>query len=77
MNKYYRSKFTKFVLSLQKDLEQGKIDEQQFNFLLGVFIKNEMNNFVKEEISGLLPEENEINHQMMFLSYKKRKLSYA
>ncbi len=78
MGKEYNNKLTSFLLSLQKDLKDRKIDEEQFNFLLGVFFKNEMNQFIKDELDELIPQEESDKQKMTLLSYKKNsKLTYA
>lgn len=77
MGKNYQSNLFVFLRSIQKDLKDNKIDEKQFNFLLGLFIKKELNNIVNNEIDNIIPKNENINN-MTFLTYKRnRKFSHA
>jgi len=75
-NKYENSLLTTFN-SLQKDLTAKKINEEEFNFLLGVLLKNQVNNFISSEVESLLPT-NKDEQSMTMISYKRdRKFSHA
>ena len=77
MGKNYQSKLFIFLNSIQKDLNNKKIDEKQFNFLLGLFLKKELNNMISNEIDEIIPKNNNIKN-MTFLTYKRsRKFSHA
>jgi len=78
MGKDYQNKLLVLLSSLQRDLKNGKINQAQFNFLLGFLFKHEMNNFIKEEVEDLLPETKNNHQTVTFVSYKRnRKISYA
>jgi len=73
----YQNKLFNFLNSIQRDLSNNKIDEKQFNFLLGLFLKKELNNMVNKEINEIIPKNDNIQN-MTFLTYKRsRKFSHA
>ncbi|MFH1620740.1 MAG: hypothetical protein ABIB04_01505 [Patescibacteria group bacterium] len=78
MGKQYQNKATIFLSELQKDLKDGKINEQEFKFLLGLFLKHEMNSFINESINEMLPESSKDTNNMTLVSYKRNlKFTYA
>lgn len=77
MDKNYQNKLFSFLNSIQRDLKDNKIDEKQFNFLLGLFLRNELNNMVNKEIADITPKNDNIQN-MTFLTYKRsRKFNYV
>lgn len=77
MGENYQSNLFTFISTIQKDLKDNKIDEKQFSFLLGLFLKKEINNIVIKEIDDIMPESN-IKNNMTFLTYKRsRKFNHA
>jgi len=79
MGKNYQNKLFNFLNAIQSDLRENKINEKQFNFLLGFFLRTELNNFVNNEINSILPEQEQDNFkEMTLLTYKKnRKFTYV
>lgn len=77
MGDNYQNKLFYFINSIEKDLKDKKIDEKQFSFLLGFFLKTELNNFVKSEIEEFIPQKDNFK-EMTFITYKRnRKFNYA
>ncbi|MCK4635334.1 MAG: hypothetical protein KAT32_00570 [Candidatus Moranbacteria bacterium] len=70
MGKNYQSKLFIFINSIQKDLNNKKINEKQFNFLLGLFIKKELGDMVSKEINKIIPKKDNMQN-MTFLTYKR------
>lgn len=66
INQNYQTRLTKKLSVLQKDLKYEKITQEEFNILLGLLLKVEMNNFVKSQIKDLDIED---NNRMTFVSY--------
>lgn len=72
MGKNYQSKLFTFVNSIQKDLKEEKIDEKQFSFLLGVFLRKELNDMVIKEIDSILPKSDNVQN-LTFLTYNRNR----
>lgn len=71
----YQDNSSKLLLSLQKDLEAKKITENEFNILLGLLLKVELNNFVRERISDLQLDDDK---KLTYIEYARtRKFSTA
>lgn len=68
MGKDYQNKLFIFLSSIERDLRDNKINEKQFNFLLGFFLKTELNNIVKNEITSMMPPKQDL-HKMTLLTY--------
>lgn len=59
----YQNNLSKTLVSLQKDLENEKITQDEFNVLLGLLIKVELNNFIKNKIKQLdIEEDNKLTY---------------
>lgn len=65
-NKNYQTRFTRELSILQKDLRANKISQEEFNILLGLLVRVEMNHFVR---SGLRRFDSRDDKQMTFISY--------
>ncbi len=65
-NKDYQTRFTRELSSLQNDLRANKISQEEFNVLLGLLVRMEMNRFVRSEIQRFDSREDK---QMTFISY--------
>ena len=65
--------------SLQGDLKEKKINQNEFNFLLGVLFKKEINDFIDVNVNSIFPQsKNDGFSQMTFLHYsKRRKLNHV
>lgn len=78
MGKPYQNKLLNFLEVIKKDLQDKKINQKQFKFLLGMFISTEFSNYVNEEIKNMLPDDNEDMQKLTFISYKRnRKFSHG
>ncbi len=67
VNTRYQTKLLKRLDSLQRDLKDEKITQEEFNILLGMLLKVEMNSFVANKIKHLDLEDDE--KKMTFISY--------
>ncbi|GEM_PF-2345392 len=67
----YQNGLLEFLKLIQKDLQDNKINKQQFDFLLGFFITKQINSFINQEIIDITPTDNQKIKQMNFLSYRK------
>lgn len=78
MKNYYQNTITTTeIKSLQKDLKEKRIDQQQFAFLIGFILKNQLNYFIQTNIESLIPE-NRNESQMTLINYKiDRKLNHV
>lgn len=77
MGSQYQNKLFVFTSALREDLQNGRINEEQFSFLLGVFLKKELGSFVTQELSNLLPSKDS-SRSVSLMSYKKsRRFDYA
>jgi hypothetical protein len=79
MGKNYQNELSDFLKTIQADLKNNRINKQQFDFLLGFFITQQINRLVKQEIDGMIPADSRGIRQMNFLSYKKKtnQMDYA
>jgi hypothetical protein len=66
VGKKYDTLLTRQLASLQKDLSENKITEEQFGVLVGLLLKMEVNAFVRHQIKQLELEEDK---KMTFIHY--------
>ena len=59
MGKQYDTEMLKTLSALQKDLSASKINKEEFEFLLGLLLQNEVDNFVQHKINKYITEDNE------------------
>lgn len=73
MNNKYQTGMTKRLSLIQENLNSGKITQEEFNILLGLLLKVEVNRFVKHQVKHLDLEDDK---KMTFIGYAgTRKLS--
>lgn len=78
MSSNYNTHLFIFVSTLRKELAEGRIDQKQFNFLLGLFFQKEINKLVNSEIQEYFSAPEEEKNKMTFLSYKRnRKFTHS
>lgn len=53
INKNYQTVLTRNLSAIQRDLRSNRITQYEFNILLGMIIKVEMNNFIKNNLSDI------------------------
>ena len=74
MNKYDTNSI-RYIAELKRDLSAGKLNQEEFNFLLGLILKKEVNNFVQSQIEEFSPEP---ERSVTFVSYtRNRRLNHA
>ncbi len=77
MRNRYQNRLIESFTSLQKDLNEKKITQEQFNFLVGLLMQTQFNGFISQRIDAFLPENKE-ERQMTMVTYKlSRNLTYA
>lgn len=69
MQKDYQSTLFKGLTTLQRDLNEKRINQQQFNWLVGFLLSTELGKFVKQEVADMLPE-NDNMYNMTLISYE-------
>lgn len=72
MSKHYQTRLFKIFTSLQKDLKDSKITDEQFNKLFGFLLEVETNRLVDHEMKHLLPDDFNDEQCLTVLSYKRK-----
>ena len=72
MSSNYNTHLFVFISTLRKELAEGKINQKQFNFLLGLFFQKEINKLVNSEIQEYFsaPEEEKKQNDFPFIQEK-------
>lgn len=65
MGRQYQNDMLKSLSALQADLKDKKISHEEFSFLLGLLLQNEIDNFVQYKIDDVIREENEDSISLM------------
>lgn len=73
MLSHYNSRLFSTFSALQSDLKEKKIDEKEFNFLVGFLLQTEVSKFVGEEIEAVLPKDKN-NKSMTLLTYQMNRM---
>lgn len=59
MGKYYQNSMLKTLSAIQKDLADQKITDTEFQFLLGVLLQSEVDNFVQKRVNDYVSDDSE------------------
>lgn len=68
MSPTYNNDMFKSLSLLQSDLKEGNIDRKQFNFLLGLVLKKQVNDFARFKVSEFT-DDGKLRKSMTFISY--------
>lgn len=78
MSPVYNNEMFESLSALREDLNAGKLNERQFNFLLGVLLQKEVNTFTKWKIKEVMPTEKAEKSSMTFIRYiRNRQFNHA
>jgi hypothetical protein len=70
MQKYQTSMF-KNIEAADSNLKSGKINRSQFNTLLGIILKKEVNDFVQLQVKSFAPKQE--NNSFTFVQYAHKR----
>jgi len=68
--KKYPVGMSKHVEIADANLKSGKINQSQFNTLLGVILKKEVNDFVQWQVKSFAPKQ---GNSLTFVQYAQRR----
>lgn len=71
MGKSYNNNLFKSLISLQSDLKDKKINNEEFNILIGFLLQQQMTSFIDTELRYMMPKSADSFSQVNLLNYQK------